>query len=123
MTHYEDRKLMDEKRLVTAYEQIVSLTESTELPFELGSQFADFKVGRTSVLRGTTEIPSDAVCKVRILTDFRGESFSCLIVFGKPLPMEVEAYFRKQVFFSARDAYDFMVEKAGEINEFFNRFN
>lgn len=123
MTHYEDRKHADEKRFAMAYKQIVELTQVADRPFELGSQFADFKVGSTSILRGTTEIPSDVICKVRILTDFRGESFSCFVILGKPLPHEVDSYFRKQVFFSAKEAYDFMIRKSGEINEFFKRFS
>ena len=123
MTYYDDRKQADEKRFSAAYDQIVALTKTTEYPFELSRQFADFKVGRTSLLRGVTEVPADAVCKVRILTDFRGESFSCFVTFGKPMPQEVDSYFRKQVFFSANDAYVFMKNMAAEINGFFNKFS
>lgn len=122
MSVAEERKQTNEVRFKEAYSQIQKIAHTTPYPVKVGEQFADFTVGRMKEIKQGLEVADDAISKFRILTDFRGESFSAFIVAGKVLPVEVESFYRRKIFFKAQEAYDFMVQEAKTVNEFFSRF-
>ena len=107
MSAYTERDERYDKAAMAGYRKILEIAR--ESPYQSkgnGKQFVDFIVGREGI---------DKVVKVRVLIDFRGEYFSSFIL-GSDLPVSVTAPIRNRICFSAKEAYEYIIQKSKELN-------
>lgn len=107
MTAYEERERRYNEKAKIGYSQIMSIAKAS--PYASngnGKQYVDFMVGQSN----------DKVNRVRVMIDFRGEYFSSFFL-DCALPITITSPIRNRINFTAQEAYDYVVQKAREINE------
>lgn len=106
MSVYTEREVRYDEAAKKGYGQIMEIALRSPFPNEgNGKQFVDFIVGKER----------DKVSKVRVLVDFRGEYFYSFIL-GSDLPERITSPIRNRISFSAKEAYDYIIQKSKELN-------
>ena len=104
---YLEREQRYDREVRKKYMELSEIANASPYPNKgNGMQYYDFTVGGKD----------SKVEKVRILIDFRGESFTAFFL-GTMLPEVLTSRIRSAYHFTAREAYDFIIGKAQLINK------